>query len=483
MPINNTHRIARNYLWLTAGDIVGRGLVFLAFVYLARVLGAAAFGLYTFAFAFLIYLELLADAGLTLLGTRDLAAGKGDRAALAGNIFAARAALALLIFVVSLLTAWFLPIPHLLKLLLMGNFLYIICRALNADWIFAGLERMEYIAATRVAFGLAYVLLVIVFVKDAGQLVWVPVLYFAGGAVVYAFFLVLAFRAFLPVSLRQLKPGRWAGDILEAFPLGTSLILAQVYNNLDVIMLGVMGKPETVAFYNVAYKLYFSLAGFYVLWQAAVFPVVSRKLAGGPDSLAGFINKYLRLTFAVVIPLTFLCFGLAAPLIRLLFGAEYLPAIPALQILIWTMMLVVVTGVGGALVLIPAGQTRGYLLSVSFGVLANFLLNLVLIPAYGFIGSAVATVISEAAVAAIMIYLIRRTVRLELVRSAGPYLVFSGLALLALLAAVRCLPNWFGYVLGAAAFIAVYSLVLTRTDERRFFSGFIAKLKGEADPG
>ena len=68
-----TKTMARNFSWLTISQVVGRGLNFLALVYIARVLGAASFGLLSFVQAFVAYLILLVDVGLSTYGTKTIA--------------------------------------------------------------------------------------------------------------------------------------------------------------------------------------------------------------------------------------------------------------------------------------------------------------------------------------------------------------------------------------------------------------------------
>src|ERR1700690_4458513 len=82
---------------------------FFAFVYLARILGVANFGVLQFAGSVLTYLLLMADGGLELWGTRE-AANATDITALAARVVPLRLLLASFSFVTLL---FLLPLfPH-----------------------------------------------------------------------------------------------------------------------------------------------------------------------------------------------------------------------------------------------------------------------------------------------------------------------------------------------------------------------------------
>ena len=147
---NITKKMAKNFSWLSAGDIVGRGLNFFAMIYIARVIGVAAFGLFNFAFAFFVYLELIVDSGLTILGTRDIASKKSHPEVISINIFLLRLSAAFFVFIVSTVILYLLPLTFTIRMLFVMTFLSIFYRALNSDWVFAGLEKMEFIAFSKI---------------------------------------------------------------------------------------------------------------------------------------------------------------------------------------------------------------------------------------------------------------------------------------------------------------------------------------------
>jgi O-antigen/teichoic acid export membrane protein len=84
---------------------------------------------------------------------------------------------------------------------------------------------------------------------------------------------------------------------------------------------------------------------------------------------------------------------LAKPIINILFGAQYLAAAPILQIYIWSSLgLFIGSGVGSYLT--AENKTKTIFGINFFAMLINIALNLILIPKYGLVGAAWATLVA-----------------------------------------------------------------------------------------
>src|SRR5258705_13086426 len=95
------------------------------------------------------------------------------------------------------------------------------------------------------------------------------------------------------------------------------------------------------------------------------------------------------LGYAVAIPVTFF----AGTILELLFGAAYVKGGPMLTLLIWAGLFTNL-GVARSSFLATMNWTRIHFLTVFLGCLINVGLNFWLIPLYGGLGAAIATVIA-----------------------------------------------------------------------------------------
>jgi O-antigen/teichoic acid export membrane protein len=105
-----------------------------------------------------------------------------------------------------------------------------------------------------------------------------------------------------------------------------------------------------------------------------------------------------------------LVLGLAAPFYLSLFGSEFTGALTSLRILLFCQFLIVLAG-ADAILLIMLRRERTVLFFTAAALVANLLLNLLLIPIWGMEGAAVASLIAMAIVRLSLLVVIRRTTR------------------------------------------------------------------------
>ena len=83
----------------------------------------------------------------------------------------------------------------------------------------------------------------------------------------------------------------------------------------------------------------------------------------------------------------------AYPIIKILFGAAYIKAVPVLQIYIWAGISVFL-GVAVSQYLLAKNMAKITFYSTLLGAVVNIVLNLILIPKIGIAGGAVATFVA-----------------------------------------------------------------------------------------
>ena len=172
--------------------------------------------------------------------------------------------------------------------------------------------------------------------------------------------------------------------------------LCRVIEKIDQIMLGEMIGSQSVGIYSAATRIseiwYFIPTAIASSISPAIF---SAKKEGDEILYYRRIQQLLRLlsTIAILIavPMSFL----SGDLVTILFGSEYSAAGPILAIHTWAAVFVFM-GVGTSSWFIAEGLTYLTFRRTLIGAVMNIMLNFVLIPMYGGIGAAIATVISQA---------------------------------------------------------------------------------------
>lgn len=223
-------------------------------------------------------------------------------------------------------------------------------------------------------------------------------------------YLIAAIVAFLIalVFLHRLMPlfGAYRTHTKELFifsaPLAISTVIGTLLTQTDTLMLGHFRSSYEVGMYNAAYPL---AGGLLVVLSAFGFlylPIISRLDSEGER---GAVNDIYATTTKWVYIITFPAFLLFVVfpegVIHTFFGQNYTDAAPALPILALGFFASATVGRDRE-TLSALGSTSWIAIGNIVGLVVNVVINLVLIPRYGFIGASVASVISLLGVHAVI---------------------------------------------------------------------------------
>ncbi len=406
--MSTAKRIVRNFASLAFADFFNKALAIIAVAYLARILKADGFGKIEFAQAIVVYFMLAANLGLATFGAREIAKERNSIRTHANHILGIRMSLSMLSYallvIFTLLTQ---QSPEMRSLLLIYG-LTIFTFSLTLDWVFQGIEKMEFVALASMASQLAYVGGLFVVLRDSGQLLRVPGLRVAAAMIGVALLLHLFLRRYGGIRLR-IDLDVWKRILRQSAPMGLSFILIKVYYTFDTVMLGFMKGQTAVGYYNAAYKVVLFCIGFAALFGASIFPALARSYKESSVQLRRLILQSSRLTVSFGLPMAVGGTILSREVIQFIYGPAYLPAVLPLQLLIWSVF-TVYFNCPFAYGLLACERQREYLYSVSAGAVANLTLNFVLIPRYGMLGAGIATITCEVIVLALILFYSRRVV-------------------------------------------------------------------------
>jgi PST family polysaccharide transporter len=181
----------------------------------------------------------------------------------------------------------------------------------------------------------------------------------------------------------------------ESWPLILSGVTIMIYMRIDQIMLGQMVGDKAVGLYSAATRI--SEVWYFIpmAMASSVSPAIYAAKEVSESLYYRRIEQFLRLlswlSIVVAVPMSFL----SGTIITILFGKSYEASAYILAIHIWASLFVFM-GVGTSSWFIAEGLTQFALRRTIIGAITNVFLNIFLIPAYGGVGAAIATVISQA---------------------------------------------------------------------------------------
>jgi O-antigen/teichoic acid export membrane protein len=198
--------------------------------------------------------------------------------------------------------------------------------------------------------------------------------------------------------------------IARSLPLGAAAVAITIYYSVDTVLLGLFRGADEVAYYAAAYRILLpviSLAG--VVGTVAI-PRLSLLVASDVAAGEGEVVDLARPMILLGLPVAVGGALAAEPIIRLVYGPDFLPAVDAFRILVWSIATVYCNAAFAFLLLARGGDGR-YLAAVSTGAVANIYLNVIVIPVAGMIGAAVVTMVSEVTVLALLLWWTRDVAR------------------------------------------------------------------------
>lgn len=382
--------VTRNFLTLGAGEMLARLIGFGATIFIARQLGADAYGIVGFGFAVSLYLATAADAGLEQHGPQEVASGALPLDRLISSVLIGRFTLALVLAIGLGAASFLAPRTDAIVLALYG--LTLLPAGANARWAHYGLRNGATVARARVAAELLRVILVLALVREPADALFVPLAQFAGDSLA-AFWMIRRLRANDVHLSFTFDRAVFLAVLRRAGPLLANNLLALAIYNADVIFLRFFRTVVEVGQYLAAYTLINFLG---VLGNLATVTLLPN-LAHLRESLverAGLVHTALARVFVAGLPIAVGGSLLARRLIDFVFGAEYAPAGPVLALLIWTIPPLLSRGVYSA-VLIADNRHDAVLRATAIAAALNVGLNLLMIPLLGMIGAAITTVLAE----------------------------------------------------------------------------------------
>lgn len=177
-------------------------------------------------------------------------------------------------------------------------------------------------------------------------------------------------------------------------PLVLSTIISILLTQTDTLMVGYFQPSRQVGLYAAAYPLAYGLLTVLSSFGYLYLPLASRLDADDKrDEIAEVYQLSSKWIYILTFPLFLMFIAFPGDVLTMVFSSEYSQGETALLILSVGFFTNAMVGRNRE-TLSALGYPRGVLISnlVAFGL--NFLLNLVLIPAYGFVGAAIASAVS-----------------------------------------------------------------------------------------
>jgi O-antigen/teichoic acid export membrane protein len=393
--MNTGKRIVKNSLVLYLSHLLSKFINLALVIILTRMLGTDGFGIYNFAFAFVILFMVLGNMGLNSLLTRDIARSKSEINRYLGSSIPLIIYLSIFIILVINGITLFIHWSILQKMAIAIFSLYMVFDSLSRHFIavFRAFEKMEYEALTNFTERLIMLAVtVVMWVSHQGLL---PLLW--SYVVIQMLKALIAFlfmrRFFQKIEWHWTHP-RTFTLLKTAYPFALMAIFGTISGRIDTIMLKIFQTDQMVGLYNAGHKIIESLQFIPENFALALFPAFSVLFFSEKEKFNTAFSRAFQVMTILAFPVATGLYLLAPQIIHLLFEPQFSRATIALRWLSIALGLIFFKFLFST-TLNATGKQHLVAAIIGISTFVNVVLNYILIPKYDLLGASLATIISE----------------------------------------------------------------------------------------
>ena len=404
--------IAKNYIYNMVYQVLILILPLITTPYLSRVLGAEGIGIYSYTYAIVTYFILFGSLGVALYGQREIAYAQENQEK-RKKVFIEIVAFRFITILISTVVYYFIFVNGKeYKLYYTILILELIAAAFDISWFFQGLEEFKKTVTRNVLVRICSVTLVFLLVKTKEDLAKFTLIYSLADLIGN-----LSLWLYLPKYLRGIKIDKIS--IKQHLPhivlLFIPQIANQIYNILDTTMIGwlVKDKSET-GYYEQGHKVIRLLLTIVNSLGVVMVPKMANAFANNnKKQINSYMKMSFRFTFFLSFPIMLGIISISNIFVPLFFGEGYDKVNYIIYLLSPMVLLMGIANVIGIQYLLPTKRQKAYTISVTCGVIVNFILNYILITLYQSIGAAIATVLSQLVVDIVQYNNIKGEIRMK----------------------------------------------------------------------
>ncbi|MGA2299052.1 MAG: flippase, partial [FCB group bacterium] len=392
--MKQSRKILKNMFSLTVAEASSKGIVFIYNAYLARVILPEGFGIIGFASAYLMYFLLFVNLGFNTVGIREIAKSHSNTNKYVNSIIGIRALFAVIAFAMLFFSTFALDKPMVVKYIIWISGINLFSNAILLDWVFHGNERMEFLGLRQFISSLLNLIGVVLLVHNQNDVIMAMVVTVASTLINSIWMLLLYIKMYGKIKLTF--DLTFLRELLKSsIPITFSNFFVTILNTLNILMLGILKSNQETGYYKAAFQTVLLTVVPTVIIQNAFFPLISRS-----DSLEDrqkVMKKFFLLIFLIGTIVSVGFYTYSDYLILTIFGKDYIAAANLMRILMLSSVIIYIN-TGTTVPLIGWKKEKLVMYSIITGGMINIGLNFAMIPPYGAVGAAWATVISESSI-------------------------------------------------------------------------------------
>ena len=402
-------KVIKNYLYNLSYQILTIILPIITVPYVTRIFTSEDLGNYVFYSSIVNYFSLFAMLGVAVYGTKQIAAAS-DVSSTFWNIYAIQFIASLLALIAYVIAVISIPNMGGIIPIILGVVLF--SKMIDISWLFAGKEDFKKITLRNTVVKLSGVISIFTLVKSSEDLY------------LYAFLIIVfdflgQFVMWVPAKKFIKYPSFNIKLIKKNFHPIVLLFLPQVaislYVVLDKTLLGILGSYSDVGIYEQGQKLTSILITVVSSLGAVMLPRVANLLSEKKEKEAQNMVRFSFILYNLIIfPMIFGLIAVNEVFVKLFLGENFQDVKYVLYIIVFNIMFIGWTNILGYQVLVARNKNKEFMLSTTIPAFVSVIVNIVVIPLFGYIGASMTSVAVEILVFAIQWYYSRNIINKNL---------------------------------------------------------------------
>lgn len=417
-------KLISNYIYNFMYQIVVLLVPLILSPFLARTLGADNLGIYSYVYSTCAVISTISLIGTYNYGARQIAYVRDnptDQKRVYWEIFGLR----LVFGVIGILVYFIIGCSSEYSLYFALFSGWLIAGVFDPSWMFVGIENMKPTVLKNLAVKVISVILIFVTISSKNDL-W-KYSFIMGGTMLIST-VVLLFQVAPYVGRPCLRLTNFKKHFCGSLNLFLPQVATLFYLQVDKIMIKVLYKDiNQVSFYDQSEKIVTIPLTFITVLSTVMMPRIANEFANkNYERIKELILSVGKLSLLLACPMMVGIFCIADNFIPWYLGDEFIPTAIAIKIISPIIISNSMVGLSGNQYFTATNQINILMKSYVSAAVANVVVNALLIPQYGFIGAAVATVISSYISVGVQYYYLNKQVKVSVfIRDLAKYLLLS----------------------------------------------------------
>lgn len=405
-------KIIKNYIYNLIYQLVALLVPLVTAPYLVRVLGAEGTGTYAYVNSLTALVTSIVMLGIFNYGNRQIAYVRDNKEELNATfwrIMSVRFLLGIVGTVVYVIVVWINGRYYFYFFL---YYTYLLGYLVDCTWLFVGVEDMKWAVLKNTLMKLCAAAGIFLLVKnkdDVGIYIFIQ-----GGSILFANLLAYTqLRRY--VRRPQFILTGIAQDLKGSVALFLPGVAATIYLQCDKIMLELLtGNTAQVSQYDYAEKIVTIPLTFITVLSTVMMPRIANEFQKKhTGEIADLINKAAKVSLFLACPLMLGMMAIAGELIPWYLGNGFLLSIKLIIIISPIIITNTLTGISGSQFFTATNQIKLLLKAQIMAAIGNIVINAILIPKYGAVGAALATLVSSILCATVQYFDLCKQIKLQ----------------------------------------------------------------------